>query len=286
MTQRKPGSGLANATAAAIEDLLAATLRGDAADVAVQEHRLAYECSIDRCGMTPDVIVRLVDQAVRQLGLDVVDALSQPLDGLGDVRASLQGGGFVWFEVKAQTKKDRFADLTQADWVRDETDLLRWLHHHDASLAKRLPRWVRDVLTVPNPATYFRGWDRDSLWLADMALVSSHPARSRADIGSPQDLRHFLERKYAVHLTREGIRVVRLSQLGPVAGVIAGTPVAMAINYANKTAASIAFACPGPVATGRTQFSYHLGYPSGVVGRHKMHATSLANCAGAIEIPA
>ncbi len=131
---------------------------------------------------------------------------------------------------------------------------------------------------------YFRGWDRDSLWLADMALVSSGGSRQRAGIESQSDLRGFLERKFVVHLTREGVRIVRLSLLGPVAGVLSGSPVAMSMNYANKTAASIAFASPGPADWGRVQFTYHLGYPSGVVGRHKMHAISLATGPNTIEV--
>jgi hypothetical protein len=281
---RQPGSGLANASAAAIEELLAAALRGDDAEVNVQRGLLRYECSIDRCGMDPDVIVQLVTQAVDNLELDVTDAVAQPLDVLGDVRACLGDGSFAWFEVKAQTKKDRFADLTQADWVRDETDLLRWLFHNDRAFAARLPAWVADLLTVADPPGYFRGWQRDSLWLADMALVSSRVARHRAGIDSPAALGDLLDRKFVMHLTREGIRIVRLSLLGPVASVLAGHPVAMNLNYANQTAVSIALASPGPADRGRVQFTYHLGYPSGVVGRHKMHAVSLARGPYTIEV--
>ncbi len=281
---RQPGSGLANASAAAIEELLAAALRGDDAEVDVQRGLLRYEYSIDRCGMDPELIARLVTQAVDQLDLDVTDAVAQPLDGLGDVRASVRGGSFVWFEVKAQTKKDRFADLTQADWVRDETDLLRWVFHKDERFAERLPQWVASVLIVADPPSYFRGWNRDSLWLADMALVPSRTARHRAGIESNAALHEFLKRKFVMHLTREGVRIVRLSLLGPVAGVLAGNPVTMQMNYANQSAASIAFASPGPVDRGRVQFSYHLGYPSGVFGRHKMHAVSLARGPNTIEV--
>lgn len=284
MIDRQPGSGLANVSAAAIEDLLAAALRDDTAEVDVQRERLRYECSIDRCGMDPDVIVRLVTQAVDQLDLDVNDAVAQPLDRLGDVRASLRGGSFAWFEVKAQTKKDRFAELTQADWVRDETDLLRWLFHNDWQFAAHLPQWVASLLTVADPRSYFGGWDRDSLWLADMALVPSRVARHQAGIDSKMALREFLDRKFVMHLTREGVRIVRLALLGPVASVLAGSAVAMQMNYANQTAACIAFASPGPVDRGKIQFTYHVGYPSGVVGRHKMHAVSLARGPDTIEV--
>jgi len=281
---RRPGSGLANASAAAIEELLAAALRGDDAEMVVQRELLGFEYANARCGMDPDVIVRLVTQAVGQLALDVADALAQPMDGLGDVRASLRDGSSAWFEVKAQTKKERFADLTQADWVRDETDLLRWLRYNDRAFATRLPHWIADRLTVPDPSAYFSGWGRDSLWLADMALVSLRAARLRAGIASPLELRAFLNRKFVVHLTREGIRIVRLSLLGPVAGVLAGHPVSMQINYANKTAASIVFALLSPGARLSAHFTYHLGYPSGVVGRHKLHAASFAQSPQMIEV--
>lgn len=284
MVERQPGSGLGNATAAAVEELLAATLRGDFAEIHNQRELLRHECTIDHCGMDPDVIVWLVTQAVEQLGLNVSDAVAQPIDGLGDVRASLRGGAFAWFEVKAQTKKDRFAELTQADWVRDETDLLRWLFHNDRQFAAHLPSWVADLIALEDPQTYFRGWDRDWLWVADMALVSSRAARQRAGLDSKSALSEFLERKFIVHLTREGVRIVRLSQIGPVEGVLTGQAVAMQTNYSNQSAASVAFASPGPVAHGRVQFTYHLGYPSGVIGRHKMHAVSLDSRPHAIEV--
>lgn len=284
MPDRRPGSGLANASAAAIEDLLAAALRGDVADIEVQRDRLEYECSIDRCGMDPDVIVGLLLVGVEELGLRVRDAIAQPLDGLGDVRAALRDGSAAWFEVKAQTKKDRFADLTQADWVRDETDLLRWMYYDDRDLARSLPAWVAELLEVPRPRTYFRGWDRDTLWLADMALVTSQHARLRAGIDSVDALVDFLDHKFVVHLTREGLRIVRMSLLGPVGGVLSGVPVAVVKNYANQSAISLGFAAPGPADRGAVQFTYHLGYPSGVVGRHKMHAVSLARGPHTIEV--
>lgn len=105
MVGRQPGSGLANASAAAIEELLAAALLGDDAEIGVQRELLAYECSIDRCGMEPDLIVRLVTQAVAMLDLEVTDAVAQPLDGLGDVRASLRDGAFVWFRGEGTDEK-------------------------------------------------------------------------------------------------------------------------------------------------------------------------------------
>lgn len=285
MTRQK-GSGFASVTAAAIEELLAAALRDDGDEVAVQRRLLEYECEKGNCGMSPDLIVSLLTAAVEQIALDVAGAIAQPLDGLGDVRASLQAGGSAWFEVKAQTKKDRFADLTQADWVRDETDLLRWLVHQDPQFAAQLPDWVRAALAIDDPLNYFAGWDRDSLWIADMALLTNRDVRERARISTSADLPSFLERKFIVHLTREGVRILRLALLPPISAALSGRPVDMSINYANQTAASIAFACPGPLQRGAVHFTYHLGYPTGVLGRHKLHAISLAVGPPGIEVRA
>jgi hypothetical protein len=282
---RRPGSGLANASAAAIEEVLAAALRRDEPELQLLEERLEYECSIDRCGMEPDRIVRLLRLATDQLSLDVVDAVAQPLDGLGDVRASLRGGARVWFEVKAQTKKDGFDDLTQADWVRDETDLLRWMYYANPMFAEELPPWIAELLELADPEQYFDGWTRDALWIADMALLVKRDIRERAGVHEPGDLGGFLARKFVVHLTREGVRIIRLDEVMPVAAALTGQPVSVMINYANKTAAALAFACPGPAVRGAIHFTYHVGYAT-VVGRHKMHARSLRPGGASVEISA
>lgn len=286
MSRRKPGSGLANATTAAIEELLAAALRGDAAGVSVEHQRLRDEFDADRCGIEPGVVAELIAGVVEELALGALDAVAQPVDGLGDVRVSLSDGRFVWFEVKAQTKKNRFADLTQADWVRDETDFLRWLLHHDPRFAAHLPVAIAETLTVEDPDDYFSGWDPRSLWLADLALVSSRRARTAAGIDSRDALRDFLDCKFVLHLTREGVRVVRLSCLAPVEAVLAGELVDQTMKSSNQTAVAVALASPGPAAHGTAQFTYHVGYPSGVVGRHKLHAVSMERASAMIEVRA
>lgn len=274
-TGRRPGSGLGNTTAAAVEELLAAVLRGDKYEAELQAALLRLECGVDRCGMDPDDIVNLLARAVSALDLSVSDALAHPLDGLGDVRASLRDGRQVWFEVKAQTKKDVFAEITQADWVRDETDLLRWLALHDPEFAKRLPPTVRHALVVANPATAFGGWTRDALWIADVALLVNRRARERAGVNQFSDLSRFLAQKYLVHLTRQGVRIIRFDRIIPVAAVLAGEKVAVFIKDTNVTAVSMAFASPGPPVSGGVHFTYHVGYPKGTLGRHKLHAAAL-----------
>lgn len=284
MTTRRPGSGLSSFTAAAVENLLAATLRDDLEDVSDQMRALQPEYKLGRCGIAPEEIVQLISLAVDELGLDVTHAVAQPLDGLGDVRATLTDGTKLWFEVKAQTKKGRFADLTQADWVRDETDLICWLANEDTSLANQLPQWVRMALEVSQPDTYFAGWSRNSLWLADMALITNRSVRERAGIISEANLQDFLSRKYVLHLTREGVRIIRLDAVAPIAASLTGSSMDVRLNFDNQTAASIAISCPGPAIHGSVHFTYHVGYASGVLGRHKMHARSLSEALARVEV--
>lgn len=284
MSDRLPGSGLANATTAAIEKMLAASLRGDTDEIADQRRVLEDEVRVRRCGMAPSLISTLLLEGVRGLELPVKDAVAQPHDRLGDVRASLDDGSFVWFEVKAQTKKDRFDDLTQADWVRDETDFLRWLYVHDGDFAERLPPWVQKQLLVDDPATYFGDWDAESLWLADMALIPSAETRDRARLRTVKDLGGLLGRKYVVHLTRQGLRVIPMTSIKPIAGVLGDAPVEKRFNYSNQTAAAIHLSSPGPTTRGSIHFTYHVGYPTCVMGRHKMHAVSLNGCADTLQV--
>lgn len=286
MGTRRAGSGLANTTTAAIESMLAAILCGDKNELDVQRKLLTLERAAGRCGMDPAVVEELLSSAVRQLGFKVKQAMPQPPDRLGDVRALLRDGTTRWFEVKAQTKKDSFSAITQADWVRDETDFLRWLNHHDPDFSHQLPLSLRQLVTVPDPIGYFDGWDRDTLWLADMALVSSRSAREQADIRDVKALREMLERKYVVHLTRQGVKVIPMTSIAPIAGILRDDPVDIGYRSGNITSACIMLSSPGPAGHGFTQFTYHFGYPAGTIGRHKMHSVSLTDCAGTIEVDA
>jgi len=264
--------------------MLAARLRGDTGEMADQRHVLDGEVRMGRCGMAPALISTLLDEACQRLGLPVVDAIDQPPGRLGGLRAPRGGGSHVWFEVKAQTKKDRFEDVTQADWVRDATDLLRWLYVYEGEFADRLPPWLQQQLAVDDPATYFAGWDAKSLWLADMSLIPSAEARNRVGLQTVKDLEFLLGRKYLVHLTRQGLRVIPMRSVKPIAGVLGGAPVEMRFNYSNQTAACVHLSSPGPTTRGSIHFTYHFGYPKGPVGRHKMHATSLTDCADALQV--
>ena len=108
-----------------------------------------------------------------------------------------------------------------------------------------------------------------------MALVSTRVVREGSGIKSPKDLRSFMSKKYIVHLTRQGVALVPLTEVTPIAGVIRGDTVNFEFIDSNQTAVSVAVASGVTPGRGRTQFTYHVGYASGVVGRHKMHAVSL-----------
>lgn len=285
MASRRPGSGLSSFTAATVEELLAAALCKDERAILAQQRALGPEYSLERCGILPAEIVRLVRTAVNELELEVAHAVAQPDDRLGDVRAVLKTGEKLWFEVKAQTKKERFVDLTQADWVRDETDFVRWLMTENPSIMDALPVEMQLALRVGEAADYFQDWDRDSLWLADMALLADRDVRERAGVYSPADLPDFLSRKYVLHLTQQGIRIIRLDAIAPITAALAGAAADMQLNYSNQTVVSVVFACPGSASRGNVHFTYHIGYPSGVLGRHKMHALSLSGARPRIEIP-
>ena len=236
--------------------------------------------------MEPALIRNLIEEAVNELQLDVTDADAQPGDGLGDVRATSLDGTRYWFEVKAQTTKDRFRELTQADWVRDETDFLRWIVMREPTTDLRLPYWARERFLVDDADNYFEGWDRDSLWMADLALLVNRDARKRAGVYLPGDLIDFFRNKYLLHLTREGVRVSRLDTLAPAASYYDGEQPQVSLNFDNQAAVSIALRCPGRPRRGSTHFTYHVAYPTRVLGRHKLHSLSVDEATPTLEIVA
>jgi hypothetical protein len=272
---RQAGSGFATSTATAVEELLAASLRSDAAAADRWERVLRQQRQLGNCGMPPHKIRALVESASSALPFRAASARRALPGGPGDVEAVLDDGSSIWFEVKAQTKKAKFADLTQADWVRDATDALRWLAGSDQEIRRRLKSEVVKLLT-PADSGYFRGWSFSELWLADVALVTSRPDREAVGITKPELLGHFMSHKYFFHLTQEGARATLLSELPPVRDALAGS----VVTYALKTNRASLVSIPVQVGGqgGGAHFSYHV-YPPAVpgvlMGRHKLHARSL-----------
>lgn len=276
---RQVGSGLANDTADAVELMFAAAIVGSRATITQQRRRLESEYQRNRCGIDPATLTDWVVQAAKQLPFKAVEADHQPGDHLGDV-ALLDGNGEqMWIEVKAQTKKNRFADITQSDWIRDASDAMRWLAAFDSEFDRRLTPALRKDLAVRGaPSDYFGTWGFPELVIADIALMPDRSRRERAGVRTPDELRGFLERKYLMHVTREGLRMIRFDHLVPVASWLSGSTIEHEFKDSNSgNVVSVPTACPGPVAHGGTHFTYHLGY-NNALGRHKLHAASIGRC--------
>lgn len=282
---RRPGSGLAGASVRATENILAALLRDDPADLLVNAETIGADATTGRVtgGLTGEAIVRLLHKAVQQLDLDVVDAIPRPSCKLGDVRAELATGEYVWFELKCQLTKPHFQDIIQADWIRDATDVLRYLFvvEHPEWTPWLSPSVVRRLGLDEVGVMYFRGWSLPSLWLADLALVKDRQHRELVGIESITDLYAFLRRKYLVHLTRAGVRIVRFDTLGPVASAF---DMDYAAKFHDQSRVTIAVAAPGPPSAGAVDFTYHIGYAN-AVGRHKLHARAIERSVELIEVP-
>jgi len=272
---RRPGSGLANVTTRAIEEMWAASLLLDQDEFNRARRELETQRERGRCGVDVQKLVVCIGRAVRSLGLNVLSAIPHFLDGLGDVRCQLRSGEYMWFEIKAQTTKPRFSDITQADWVRDDTDFVKHLAASHKTIHTTLPPWAAEQLHVANPTQYFGSWTSSQLWAADMCLLSSRTKREVAGVQTASDLMSFARRKILVQIAQPGIRLIRFYEIAPIAAALSGAPVDMKMTKANHSAISIAIASPGRIGRGATNFTYHIAYPSMVLGRHKMHAVSL-----------
>jgi hypothetical protein len=272
---RRAGSGLANLTTRAIEDMWSGALADDQEFFhdAVSEHR--RQELRGRSGIETAELATAIVQAVKSLNLDVASSTPRPLDGLGDVRCLLRSGELIWFELKAQTTKPRFGDITQADWVRDDTDFVRYASLHERVVRSALPPWAIEILNVDQPDEYFSGWDFNGLWAADMCLLSNRTKREVAGVRRPADLVRFAERKVLVQIAQPGIRMVPFASIAPIKAVLDGSAVDRQFVKANQSAISIQLSSPGRAGRGTTNFAYHVAYPSNVLGRHKMHAISI-----------
>lgn len=260
---RQVGSGLARYTAGAVEELLAARLRRDGQEAHQQLAIIQAEFVGGRCGLPAARIDQLINDLLAVWDPAAQHAEAQPADHLGDVRFVDDDGVAHWVEVKAQTTKPDFRDITQADWIRDATDFLRLLVWTDEDLRARLPEWVRDELRVADPDAYFEGWSLDALWVADQALITDRHARQRAGVEEPGHLQDFLSRKFILHMTGAGLRLLEMAGLPSIRSALDGGGVDLRLNYGNQTAVSIQTGSPGPVARGESTSRITWGTPRG-----------------------
>lgn len=273
-----PGSGSGHGTgrADAIAALCVALLSRDGASTQVALARLDQEHRDGRSPLDGAALQRRLEVPLRSAFPAVVRAGVPTETGAGDfevvVPASAGRPPVVHrVELKAQLEKDKASDLTQADWVRDHTDALRWLVAHDPAVTRLLPAGIRRELTAP-PAD-LADWDFGHLWLADVAGLTSRETRARLGVPKPAALGPYLARKHLLHLYRRGTDLRPLSSLLPISRALADPG---QVRYeVRQNRASL---CAVRILVGRhTQFTYHLYDAEGkFLGRHKLHGRVLA----------
>lgn len=266
------GSGRSRNATDAVELLVAAVLKQDATET--QRIVLSLDTAKRRgeSGMSGASVLRLLNQVTGCLALSVRDAKANPPEHLGDVKVSLTNGGTIWIEVKGQTKKNWFADITQADYVRDGTDFLRAYAKSDASFNSRIKPVLRNQLDLDKPLTFTKKWPLADLWFADLALLETEAKKSRAGVTTPNDLAKFMDAKYLLHISGEGARYLRISELRPVLAYRAGGKLATELATNPASTALVRVAVGGTPGRNSTDFTYHVGYKnSNAPGRHKLH---------------
>jgi len=271
---RKSGSGFANATTAAIEHLLADVLEGQPGYK--WRELLDEEVRLGRCGVDPERL-QLGFREIRNCFFDdVVTAESQPDDLGGDVRIIRESGALGWIEVKAQTKKPFFADITQADFVRDGTSFLNRLYYQDPSVRARISNELASALKLAREPK-LKSWSNSQLFLADAVLVSDESHRKKNGLHSFEALVSFVEEKTFLQITQAGIRVTSFMNIPLIKHLCAGGEITYALKTTNKNELSIQIIFEEDVV-----FTYHLGYAN-APGRHKLHARALP--AQSFELP-
>jgi len=278
---RREGSGLSRPTSTAVEELTAAVFEGRH-DVSSYVRRIDQEALRGRTQVRGADVERWLRRLADQVGLDVVEAVSPSPDQLGDVRLILRDGTLVWIEVKAQTTKG-FADLLQADWVRDQTDALRWLSLNEPTVRRLLSPWALDELSTYSPELQFGGLEFSGLWLADIALLPDRQRRSVARVTTVDDLLAFMGTKYLLHVSSEGARMVRLDQFPMVDAVLSGQRVQIDVQSGSSCDARVWVSARGAPRRGKIDFIYYVGYQGlGVIGRHKLHPGAVSRSRGLV----
>jgi hypothetical protein len=278
------GSGQSRRATNAVEELIAAVFRDDKREVLVQRNALAEEHSLGTSNMSSVELESIAKKVVKHLAWDVQGAEANPKDGLGDIKVLLTDGQERWIEVKAQTKKQNFSDITQADYIRDSTDFLQALYGENREFAKSVPRNLARQLEFDRPKSSVLNWSLEDQWIADLALLVNSSKKAAAGVASPATLRVFIQKKYFLQICMAGARLVRMDRLAPVDAMLSGAKLKAHVkltNRANKVSVQLA-AGKEPV-TGTTEFTYHLGYV-GALGRHKLHNVSISSSRDVYQI--
>lgn len=264
------GSGLDGKKGQAVEQLWAALLEGSLTDPEIAKQRRLYDQT--HGGAPFAQVVHELNALAARFPLAVASAKRTSPSVNGDVDADLEDGTLVKFEVKAQVKKAAFSDITQSDWVRDQTDLLSRLVQTDPAIRTHFVGFGASELTNVKVDP---DWRPPELHLSDIVGLTDGKARSSAGVRKPAELPNFIDSKWFLHVTMQGARLCRYAELAPVRYLLLGG----APNWktkVNKTGrALLSLGSP----TGDTWFTYHL-YPSvNVKGRHKLHAAAFEGVA-------
>lgn len=256
-------SGLDGLKGAAVEQLWAEVLTGSLTRGSMR--RLAAQYAATPGGAPLDHIADWFTELASRFG-PVTAAARTPLSVNGDVDAVLRGGASVKFEVKAQVKKPKFADITQSDWVRDQTDALSQLVQTDADIADHFSPVGASALAAVDVDAQ---WTTAALHAADLAGLTDAKARSKAGVHTTRDLSSFVQRKWFLHITKEGARLCRFDEIAPIKHMLGGgEPIWLPkVNREGR-------ALQSHDQRGRTWFTYHLYPDAKVKGRHKIHSAS------------
>ncbi len=261
------GSGRDGKKGEAVEGLWAATLGGTLTSTLESSLKCRYE---ETAGGAPfSSIVSWLEALASRFPFAVTSAARTPLSVNGDVDALLRDGSPLKFEVKAQVKKPGFDDITQSDWIRDQTDLLSLLVQTDIPTARHFADYGGETLADIQVAGH---WDECSLHLADQAGITDVRARRLMGVDQPSDLPSFIERKWFLHVTQEGARLANLCELAPIQYLLRGNMPNWEL-FANSKGRALRSLAPN----GDTWFTYHLyplDVPTKLMGRHKMHAAA------------
>ena len=268
MNVRKPGSGLANRNTKLIEELFAAILKDDRSNINFKRREIDLEYKSDRSGLTGESVTNALSSIANDLGMSFDQVRPHPSDQGGDVKAAASGIS-TWFEIKAQTKKAHFSDITQADYVRDGTDFLRRYLLDDSNALRHVTAKTASELGLGSGVDVDDRWSICDLHAADLCLLTSEESRMKVGVKKPSDLADFASRKYLLQLTQEGARLIQLSHLAPIRDILEKRFPSMRLKTSNRNELSIQMDYAGGV-----DFTYHIGYAN-APGRHKLHARAL-----------
>jgi hypothetical protein len=266
--------------------MLAATVRGDQATILKCVRKIDVAKRHGTSKMSGVQVSRLLRNACATFKFQVKDAVPKASEHLGDIRVTLKDGTQVWIEVKGQTKKKKFSQITEADYVRDGTDFLRKYVTSTPRLDRMIRGNLRQELAIDAKLTFTANWSLADLWMADLALLETEEKKRQAGVRSPSDLAKFMNKKFLVQLSMEGARVLKISELRPVMAHWAGEETQIELDTKSSAkVAAIRLAVGAAPKRNTTDFTYHVGYKKvHAPGRHKLHNRAISSSPGLIIV--